>query len=53
VSKEINTYMYDNPKNGLSRVLSASYTPAILLLFVVSVSFLMSGSYNPFIYFNF
>lgn len=53
VSKEINTYMYDNPKNGLSKVLSAAYTPMILFLFVISVSFLMSGSYNPFIYFNF
>ncbi len=53
VTKEINTYLYTNPKKGISRFLSIAYPPVILLLFVISVSYIVSGSYNPFIYFNF
>lgn len=53
VAKDINTYIYENPKNKLSRMLSIAYPPMIIFLFVISVSYIMSGSYNPFIYFNF
>lgn len=49
----LNKYMYENPKSGIARVLSFGYVPVVCLLFILSVSNLMSGSYNPFIYFNF
>lgn len=38
---------------GRRKVLDLLYVPAILVLFVVSVSYVVKGSYNPFIYFNF
>lgn len=53
VVKEFNEYMYNNPGSKLTKVLDLFYPIVLLFLFVVSVSYLMSGSYNPFIYFNF
>ncbi len=38
---------------GRRKALDLLYVPAILVLFVVSVSYVVKGSYNPFIYFNF
>lgn len=35
------------------RTSSALYTAALFLLFIVAVSYMIKGSYNPFIYFNF
>ena len=51
--KKINEYMYENPKDKITKVLSVGYPVVLLFLVIISVSFLMSGSYNPFIYFNF
>ncbi len=53
VSREINEYLYNNSQKLVSRVASAGYTVVIGTLFILSVSYLMSSSYNPFIYFNF
>ena len=36
-----------------SKVADGLYTVMTLLLFVISVSYIVKGSYNPFIYFNF
>ncbi len=35
------------------RTANAAYTAALLLLFVVAISYMIKGTYNPFIYFNF
>lgn len=53
VGEEINAYLYHNPRKAVSRIAAVGYPIVISVLFVLSVSYLMSGSYNPFIYFNF
>lgn len=53
VVKYINEYMYENPRDKITKVLSVGYPVVLLFLVIISVSYLMSGSYNPFIYFNF
>ena len=45
--------MYREQKSFLNRVCTVLYPVGMLLLFLVSVSYLASGTYNPFIYFNF
>lgn len=40
-------------KIGNRKMNTVLYPVALLLLFIVSVSFILKGSYNPFIYFNF
>lgn len=53
VVRHINEYMYENTQSRLSRLLSVAYPIVILFLVILSISYLMSGTYNPFIYFNF
>lgn len=53
VVRYVNEYMYENSQSKLSRLLSIGYPVVILLLVILSISYLMSGTYNPFIYFNF
>jgi alginate O-acetyltransferase complex protein AlgI len=53
VVRTVNEYLYENPKSIQTRIMSVGYIPVICFLFILSVSYLMSGSYNPFIYFNF
>ncbi len=53
VVKHVNGYMYDNPKSKLTAVLAVGYPVVLIFLVIISISYLMSGSYNPFIYFNF
>ena len=36
-----------------SKVVDGLYTVMTLVLFMISVSYIVKGSYNPFIYFNF
>ena len=53
VVKHVNGYMYDNPKSKLTAVLAVGYPVVLIFPVIISISYLMSGSYNPFIYFNF
>lgn len=53
VAKDINQFLYRNHKKIASRIAIAGYPIVIIVLFIVSVAYIMSGSYNPFIYFNF
>lgn len=53
MARKMNEWMYHNPKTIVNRIYTMVYPVAMLLLFVVCVSYLASGSYNPFIYFNF
>lgn len=52
-ARKMNEMMYRNQKSFLNRVCTVLYPVGMLLLFLVSVSYLASGTYNPFIYFNF
>ena len=40
-------------KFGKSRIWNAAYTIGVLVVLIVSVSFICNNAYNPFIYFNF
>lgn len=39
--------------NALSKCWNVAYTISILLIFIISLSFIFNSAYNPFIYFNF
>lgn len=53
VAREMNEYLYENSNKVISRITNIGYPIVVSILFIVSVSYIMSGSYNPFIYFNF
>ncbi len=53
VARKLNETMHANPAGRLNSISSILYPVAMLCLLVVCVSYLISGSYNPFIYFNF
>lgn len=52
-ARDMNEILYDHPKSGLHKVCTVLYPVGMMGLFVVCVSYLASGTYNPFIYFNF
>ena len=53
LARNMNEYLYHHPKSVLGHCLTVLYPLGLAALFVVSVCCLMSGTYNPFIYFNF
>ena len=53
LARNMNKYLYHHPKSAAGRCLTVLYPLGLAALFVVSVCYLMSGTYNPFIYFNF
>lgn len=53
VARRVNERLYKAPYSAANRILTVIYPVALLLLLLVSVSYLASGTYNPFIYFNF
>jgi len=53
VARNMNQWLYKNPRSFVNRLYTLLYPAAMLLLLVVSVCYLASGTYNPFIYFNF
>ena len=53
LARNMNEYLYHHPKSVLEHCLTVLYPLGLAALFVVSVCCLMSGTYNPFIYFNF
>ena len=52
-ARDMNRILYDHPKIFLHRVCTVLYPVGLMGLFIVCVSYLASGTYNPFIYFNF
>ena len=52
-ARNLNQMMYEDRNGLLNKVCTVLYPIGMLLLFAVSVSYLASGTYNPFIYFNF
>ena len=53
LARNMNEYLYKHPKTAASRCLTVLYPIGLTALFLLSVCYLMSGTYNPFIYFNF
>jgi len=53
VARDFNERLYNNQQSGVIKAWSALYPVIMTLVFIISVSYLASGTYNPFIYFNF
>lgn len=53
IARKMNERMYHNPHSAMSRVCTLLYPVGLMVLLVVCVAYLASGTYNPFIYFNF
>ena len=53
IARNMNEILYKNPSSGISRICTLLYPVGLLGLLVVCVAYLASGTYNPFIYFNF
>ncbi len=51
ISQYTNVYLYERKRGH--RVMEYFYPFAIVLLFLLCMSYLVKGTYNPFIYFNF
>lgn len=53
IACNMNELLYKKQRSWVNTVYTVCYPVLLLLLLVVSVSYLASGTYNPFIYFNF
>ncbi len=53
IARNMNNILYKKPNSAVNMVYTIIYPIGMLLLLIVSVSYLASGTYNPFIYFNF
>lgn len=53
IARNMNEMFYKNPDSKVNKACTLLYPVGMLLLLIVSVSYLASGTYNPFIYFNF
>ena len=51
IAKYANKLIVENTKG--TKLLEYVYPFAIMILFIIVLSYLVKGSYNPFIYFNF
>lgn len=51
IAKKMNKYIIEGYK--LSYIFHLCYPIALISLFIISTAYLVTGSYNPFIYFNF
>lgn len=52
-ARNMNELLCRKPKSWMNKFYTVLYPAGMLLLLVISVSYLASGTYNPFIYFNF
>lgn len=53
IARNMNEILYKNPKSAVSRLGTIVYPIGLMALLVVCVAYMASGTYNPFIYFNF
>lgn len=53
IARNMNEMLYERPDSVVNKVYTFCYPIVMLLILVISVSYLASGTYNPFIYFNF
>ena len=53
IAKRINYFLVYKKWYHLEKLFSIMYPLVIMLLFYVSVTYIIKGTYNPFIYFHF
>lgn len=53
IARNMNEILYKNPKSVINRMGTVVYPIGLMALLVVCVAYMASGTYNPFIYFNF
>lgn len=53
IARNMNEMIYEKPDSCINKIYTIVYPVVMLGILVVSVSYLASGTYNPFIYFNF
>lgn len=53
VARKVNEWLYQHRDSAVSGICALVYPVGMMILLVISVSYLASGTYNPFIYFNF
>ena len=53
IARNMNEMFFKSSNTKIHYIYTALYPIAMLLLLIVSVSYLASGTYNPIIYFNF
>jgi len=53
IAKRCNKLLEEKKFRGINSIIQMAYVPALLILFTISITYLVKGTYNPFIYFNF
>lgn len=53
VARNMNEILYKDPKSWINKLYTIVYPIGLMLILVLCVCYLASGTYNPFIYFNF
>lgn len=53
IARNMNEMIYAKPDSRINKLYTIVYPVVMLGILVISVSYLASGTYNPFIYFNF
>lgn len=53
IARNMNEILYKKSDSLANKIYTIVYPVVMLLLLIVSISYLASGTYNPFIYFNF
>ena len=53
IARNMNEILYKNPKSAVNRIGILVYPVGLMMLLIVCVAYMASGTYNPFIYFNF
>lgn len=53
IARNMNKMLYKHPNSLVNKLYTIIYPIAMALLLIICVSYLASGTYNPFIYFNF
>ena len=53
IARNANKYFYEHDNSTINKILLAVYPTVMLLIFIICTAYLASGTYNPFIYFNF
>ena len=53
IARNMNEILYEKQGSVVNKLYTVLYPVVMLLILIISVSYLASGTYNPFIYFNF
>ena len=53
VGRRMNRLLYDKKAPVANAIISTLYPVILMIMFLICVTYLVKGSYNPFIYFNF